>query len=358
MGVEKLIGKAQGMINGKLIDIKRKAKVEGKKKILALRDKLPSEDQIKEKLKHRGCKPGDKKKMEAKFKKIKKFLENMKKKLNGALKILGFLKGLIDFLGKILKIILAILAILLVLLVVLVILIIVAKIVVKFLGGTFTGGLIDFLSRAIVKGEQLRDKWKPHLVLVKRWVKAQFNKYIKPVIKILGIAIAAVVALVAAINFLLSILELLFVMALQKCAIGEEKLGADTNTQDGGGSGDGSGDQNAAAAAAGLIAASSPEEIIARLGATGKKEYIRYITNANFQTIGYERFYAAIGANKDRLAGKKWPIEETTGQGAKTSPRKTGDMKSDDIYRPGDVKITPPKEDGIGNIARDIENLE
>ncbi len=31
MGVEKLIGKAQGMINGKLIDIKRKAKIEGKK---------------------------------------------------------------------------------------------------------------------------------------------------------------------------------------------------------------------------------------------------------------------------------------------------------------------------------------
>ena len=340
MGVEKLIGKAQGMINGKLIDIKRKAKVEGKKKILALRDKLPSEDQIKEKLKHRGCKPGDKKKMEAKFKRIKKFLENMKKKLNGALKILGFLKGLIDFLGKILKIILAILAILLVLLIV----------VVKFLGGTFTGGAIDFLSRAIVKGEMLRDKWKPHLVLAKRWVKAQFNKYIKPVIKILGIAIIAVTALIASINFLLSILELLFVMVLQKCAIGEEKLGADTNSQDGGGSADNSGDKNAMAAAAGLIAASSPEEIIARLGATGKDEYIHYIINANFQTIGYERFYDVV-SNIDKDAGQSWPASST-------GPRKSKDMIEDDIYRSGDIQITPPKEDNLGDIARDIENLK
>ena len=350
MGVEKLIGKAQGMINGKLIDIKRKAKIEGKKKILALRDKLPSEDQIKERLKHKGCKPGDKKKMEAKFKRIKKFLENMKKKLNGALKILGFLKGLIDFLGKILKIILAILAILLVLLIVLVILIVVAKIVVKFLGGTFTGGLIDFLSRAIVKAEALRDKWKPHLVLAKRWVKAQFNKYIKPVIKILGIAIAAVTALIAAINFLLSILELLFVMALQKCALEEEKSGDSTNTNDGDGSAeDNDIDLNAAKAAAGLIAASSPEEILAALAATGKEEYIHYITNANFQTIGYRRFYDVLGS-ADVDANKSWPKTNAS--------KKSEGVVEDDMYRPGDVRITPPNEDNIGNIARDIENLE
>jgi hypothetical protein len=349
-GIEKVLGKVQGKIDGQLIKLKKKAMEEGKKKILKLRDKLPSEEQLKQKLKQKSCNPSNRSKLDKIYKKLKRFLEGLKKKINAALKLLGFLKGLIDMIGKLLKIILTILGILLVILTVLSILIFVAKIVVKFLGGTFTGGLIDFLSRAIVKAEAFRDKWKGHIKVAKNWCKEAFKKYIKPIIDVISKAIIAVTGILAFINFLLSILEMLYVMTLQKCAVEDQKLGADTNTQDGGNE-DGLGTEgNKATAALALINASSPEEIIARLAQTGNQEYIHYIKNANFETIGYERFNAALGF--DDTSNKSWPSD-------KTGKSKTKDKSEDlDIYRDGDTKVLPPLETNMESIIQDIEDIE
>jgi len=350
-GVEKILGFVQGKIDGQLIKLYKKAKEEGKKKILKLRDKLPSEEQLKQKLKVKSCKPGNRSRLEAIYKKLKKFLEGLKNAINKALKLLGFLKGLIDMIGKLLKIILTILGILLVILIVLSILIFVAKIVVKFLGGTFTGGLIDFLSRAIVKAEAFRDKWKGHIEVAKKWCKDKFKKYIKPIIDVLAKAILAVTAILAFINYLLSILEMLYVMTLQKCAVEDQKLGEDTNTQDGGLDGEGN-EHNQAIAAAALINASSPEEILARLAQTGNDEYIHYIRNANFETIGYERFNAVL--DPDDTSNKPWPSKNSGA--SKTEARdKAGDLG---IYREGDTKVLPPSESSMEDIVRDIADIE
>ena len=350
-GVEKVLGFVQGKIDGQLIKLKKKAKEEGKKKILKLRDKLPSEEQLKQKLKQKSCSPGNRSKMEKIYKKLKKFLEGLKNAINKALKLLGFLKGLIDMIGKLLKIILTILGILLVILTVLSILIFVAKIVVKFLGGTFTGGLIDFLSRAIVKAEAFRDKWKGHITKAKKWCQEKFKKYIKPIISVLAKAILAVTGILGFINFLLSILEMLYVMTLQKCALEDQKLGADTNTQDGGLDGEGNG-ANQATAALALINASTPEEIIGRMAQMGNTEYIHYIRNANFETIGYERFNAVL--NPDDTSNQPWP-SPASGPSKSNTRDKAGDLG---IYREGDTRILPPVESNMESIIKDIEDVE
>ncbi len=352
-GVEKVLGFVQGKIDGQLIKLKKKAKEEGKKKILKLRDKLPSEEQLKQKLKQKSCSPGNRSKMERIYKKMKRFLEGLKNAINRALKLLGFLKGLIDMIGKLLKIILTILGILLAILIVLSILIFVAKIVVKFLGGTFTGGLIDFLSRAIVKAEAFRDKWKGHIKVAKKWCQDKFKKYIKPIIDVLTKAILAVTGILGIINFLLSILEMLYVMTLQKCAIEENKLGADTNTQDGGTDGEGTG-ANQANAALALINASTPEEIIGRLAQTGNQEYIHYIRNANFETIGYERFNAALPPSQDLTSNKPWP-SSASGPSKSTARDKAGDLG---LYRDGDERVIPPSETNMESIIDDIRDIE
>ena len=352
-GVEKVLGFVQGKIDGQLIKLKKKAKEEGKKKILKLRDKLPSEEQLKQKLKQKSCSPGNRSKMERIYKKMKRFLEGLKNAINKALKLLGFLKGLIDMIGKLLKIILTILGILLAILIVLSILIFVAKIVVKFLGGTFTGGLIDFLSRAIVKAEAFRDKWKGHIKVAKKWCQDKFKKYIRPIIDVLTKAILAVTGILGIINFLLSILEMLYVMTLQKCAIEENKLGADTNTQDGTTEGEGTG-ANQANAALALINASTPEEIIGRLAQTGNQEYIHYIKNANFETIGYERFNAALPPSQDLTSNKPWP-SSASGPSKSTARDKAGDLG---LYRDGDERVIPPSETNMESIIDDIRDIE
>ena len=351
MGLEKIIHKITGKIDGTLGSIKGKVKGESKKKLLALKDKIPDENQLKQKLlgsvskaKEKMCEPATKSKLEKIYKKLKKFLEGLRSKINKALGLLGKLKGMLDFLGKLLKIIGGVLIVIGILMTVLNIVIKIAKIVVKFLGGTMTGGLIDFLSRKIVQAEAFRDKWKGYVKVAKNWVTEKFKKYIKPVLKILGIAIAAIVAVLGIINFLISVLEMLYLMTIQKCAVEEEKLGADV-VNDGGEGETPQQRKQRAKAVAGLIEASSPEEIMMRLARTGKQEYIHYIRNANFETIGYKRFLDEIGGT-DTSMNTPYPTP--------TESPDQQEMKGHVNLKPGDKEVLPPKESDFEDIVRDI----
>ena len=140
-------------------------------------------------------------------------------------------------------------------------------------------------------------------------------------------------------------------MTLQKCAIEENKLGADTNTQDGGTDGEGTG-ANQANAALALINASTPEEIIGRLAQTGNDEYIYYIRNANFETIGYERFNAVL--SPDNTSNKPWP-SSASGPSKSTARDKAGDLG---LYRDGDERVIPPSETNMESIIDDIRDIE
>ena len=129
------------------------------------------------------------------------------------------------------------------------------------------------------------------------------------------------------------VLEMIYMFILSKCAVSEEnETKSDTNTKGEGTAGDGTGGQGGAGgpggdggnsgltgkgtegdqllAIKGMLETGSPEEIIARLANTGNTEYIHYIRNAKFETIGYERFNAAVNS-LDSSAGLIYPTPDS-----------------------------------------------
>ena len=328
--MEAIVGKITTMLKSKLSGLKGKALEQGKRKVMKYKEKLPTEDQITEKLKNSGCSEADKKRLEAKYNKIKNALNKIKGIVAGAAAAIAGLAALLALLNGLLKILDAIIKILNVILKVLKIVIKIAKIVVKFLGGTGTGGLIDLLSRLIVKAEYTIGKWVQCVGRAKEFIKKMLKKYINPISKALAKAAAALAALLGIIEGLLMVLEMLYMFVLSKCAIsgGDNLSDADTNNKGDGTAGDGTGgDQNAGGSggSGGLLGTGtkgdqldalynmlqtrSPEEIIAQMALRRDDEYIRYIRNARFQTIGYERFNAAIGSS-DTTRGVDYPYTD------------------------------------------------
>jgi hypothetical protein len=325
--MEAVIGKITTMLKSKLHGLKGKATEQGKRKVMKYKEKLPTEDQITEKLKSSGCSDSDKKRLEAKYNKIKNLLNKIKGIVAGAAAACAGLAAILAMLNGLLKILDAIVKILNVILKILKIVIKIAKIVVKFLGGTGTGGLIDLLSRLIVKAEYTIGKWVQAVGRAKEFIKKMLKKYINPISKALAKAAAALAALLGIIEGLLMILEMLYMFMLSKCAIsgGDNNSTADTNTNGEGTAGDGTGDGTGDGSGGlgtgtkgdqlallhNMLQNSSPEEIIGRMAIRrgGDDEYIRYIRNARFQTIGYERFDAAI-TSLDSTQGVNYPYTD------------------------------------------------
>ena len=323
--MEAVIGKITTMLKSKLHGLKGKATEQGKRKVMKYKEKLPTEDQITEKLKSSGCSDADKKRLEAKYNKIKNLLNKIKGIVAGAAAACAGLAAILAMLNGLLKILDAIVKILNVILKILKIVIKIAKIVVKFLGGTGTGGLIDLLSRLIVKAEYTIGKWVQAVGRAKEFIKKMLKKYINPIAKALAKAAAALAALLGIIEGLLMVLELLYMFMLSKCAIsgGDNISTSDTNTNGNGTAGDGSGNGSGNGSGGlgngtkgdqlntlfGMLQNSSPEEIIGRMALRGDDEYIRYIRDARFQTIGYERFNAAI-TSLDSTQGVDYPYPD------------------------------------------------
>ena len=76
--MEAIVGKITTMLKSKLHGLKGKAMDQGKRKVMKYKDKLPTEDQITEKLKKSGCSEADKKRLESKYNKIKNALNKIK----------------------------------------------------------------------------------------------------------------------------------------------------------------------------------------------------------------------------------------------------------------------------------------
>jgi len=99
--MNKVLGKIKTKIGVSLFDLKEKASNEGKKKVAKWKDKLPNQDQIAEKLgkyTESMCEPANKKKLEARYNKLKNFIKK-------AQKILGMAAAAITGLLALLKII-------------------------------------------------------------------------------------------------------------------------------------------------------------------------------------------------------------------------------------------------------------
>jgi hypothetical protein len=297
------------------------------RRVQKYKDELISEDQIKEKLKFNGCKPGDKKRKERTYKKLKKLLNNIKGIMNKAKSKISALEKLAKFVQKLVEIILAIVTVLAAILVILKIVIKIAKLVLNFLGGTGTGGVIGKFIELMAKAEYKINKWAEHMKVAKTWVQNQLKK-LKPIFSIIAKVIAAIAAVLLTIGFLIQVLEMLYLKLIQSCALESgSSLGGGSDTEGGklpdGSTGGGRGDnaltgvgtagfdpnsQENLRALSMMLQNSSPEEILSRIAQTGNQEYIRYIRNANFETIGYERFNAVL-MSTDELRGTIYPGE-------------------------------------------------
>ena len=317
--MNQILAKIKTQAGGKLFDLKEKAQSEGKKRLEKYRDKLPNEDQIAEKLGkfQKGlCEPNNKKKLEARYNKLKNFLKKAQKVLGASLAAVTGLLALLKLIDVLIKILETIIKVLNVILKVLKIVIKIAKIVVKFLGGTGTGGFIDMLSRLISKAEYKIKGWQAAVQRCIEWIKKTRAKYIKPIERILQKIMKAIAKILAAITGLIGILELLYLFLLSKCALDQETAGAGTTSDDnnngegtaGNGSGevgegdgfDGNGnDGDRLARLAGVLENGSPEQIMARYAGTGNAEYIHYVERAGFESFGYERFNAVLGKEDD-----------------------------------------------------------
>ena len=162
----------------------------------------------------------------------------------------------------------------------------------------------------------------------KEFIRKMLKKYINPISKALAKAAAALAALLGIIEGLLMVLEMLYMFMLSKCSIsgGDNNSTADTNNKGEGTAGDGTGGEDGGdggnsgltgqgtkgdqlAALYNMLQTRSPEEIIAQMALRRDDEYIRYIRNARFQTIGYERFNAAVGS-LDTTQGVDYPYTD------------------------------------------------
>ena len=325
--MEAILGKISTTIKSRLHGLKSKAKEKGMQKIMQYKDKIPTEDQVMEKVKSTGCSPADKKRLEAKYNKLKNTLNKIKGILGKAAAGVAALAAVLAMLNGLISILDAIISILNVILKVLKIIIKIAKIVVKFLGGTGTGGFIDLLSRLITKADYSIKKWVQAVGRAKEFIKKMLKKYINPIAKLLAKIAAALATLLGLLEGIIGILEILYMFALMSCAqSGDNSSGAnDNNKGDGtGGNGNGNGgnqsglgltnlsnDKGATLESlAGLLDKMSPEELLAKYSNTGDNEFIRYIRNARFETIGYERFNAGLDSQDDTM-GLEYPLNST-----------------------------------------------
>ena len=315
------------MVKSKLHGLKDKAREQGKRQVMQQKEKLPTEDQIVEKLKETGCQDPDKRRLESKYNKLKNTINKIKSALEGAAKAIAGLEKILSSLNKLIKILDTIIKVLNVILKVFKIIIKIAKIVVKFLGGTGTGGLIDILSRAIVKAEYTIGKWVQAVGRCKEFIKKMLKKYIDPITKQLKKAMKIIKEILGGIDGLMTVLEMLYMFMMSKCAIsGDDNiLTSDTNRPLTDGSGVDEGNKtNASPLNTGtkadqlgvlydMLKNNSPEELIAKMALRrgGDNEYIRYIRNARFEIIGYERFNAAINSI-DSTRGTIYPTQGTT----------------------------------------------
>lgn len=298
--MEAVLGKIATLVKGQLSGLRNKVKSEGQKKVQKLKEKVPTQDQIMEKLKNKACDPANKKRLEAKYNKIKRNLQKLQSITLKAAALIAGLAAALAAIRALLAILDVIITILNVIIKILNIVLKIVKIVVKFLGGTGTGGAIDIISRLITKAEYNINKWKNAIGRAKEFVKKMLKKYINPIARLLGKVALALAGLAALIAGIIAILEIAYMFILSQCALSQENsLSSNDNINNnkntgGQGLGEGTGINNTYAGIAAMLEDKTPEEILGTLANTGNTEFITYTRNANFETIGYSRFNEAV----------------------------------------------------------------
>ena len=213
-----------------LYEIKKKIREQGDKTVIKVREKLPSESEIKAQFKAQAsaalCSANGLAKSEKTYKKIKRLIDNLKRIIDGAEKALNKIKLTCEKVLAAIQKILGILTTLAGLITLLNTVVSVSKTVLLSIGSIFfpppTGGVLIAPGTAIFLKEKL-DAAKGLIEVIKATINSfpkLLEKYKAKAQKYLGyivVAIAAVVAVKNILNFIVGLLETLFLGQLSQC---------------------------------------------------------------------------------------------------------------------------------------------
>ena len=303
-----------------LLEVKNKIKEQGSKAVTKVKEQIPTESEIKSKFKTQAsaalCSANGLAKSQKAYNKIKNLIAKLKSIINGAEKALNKIKSICEKILAAIQKILGILGKLAFLVTALKIVIKTAEGVLKSAGLIAvpppTGGVIVSPGTAVFLKDKL-DAAKGLIEVIKATVDTfpkLLEKYTSKAKKYLGYVVAAIAALVVVknlLNFIVGLLETLYLGMLSQC--GSFSSNNDPTDEEGNANPDNAGNSqtpeefldNLGFTQDNIDSGADPfdysdnlteyyEKQLATLKAQGNNEIIEKIYNANFQMLGYRRY--------------------------------------------------------------------
>ena len=303
-----------------LLEVKNKIKEQGNKAVTKVKEQIPTESEIKSKFKTQAsaalCSANGLAKSQKAYNKIKNLIAKLKSIINGAEKALNKIKSMCEKILSAVQKILGILAKLAGLVAALSIVIKTAKGVLQAVGMIFvpppTGGVVLSPGGAVFLKDKL-DAAKGLIEVIKATVDTfpkLLEKYTSQAKKYLGYVVAAIASLVVIknlLNFIVGLLETLYLGMLSQC--GSFSSNNDPTDEEGNVNPDNAGNSqtpeefldNLGFTQDNVSSGVDPfdysdnlteyyEKQLATLQAQGNTEIIEKIFNANFQMLGYRRY--------------------------------------------------------------------
>ena len=303
-----------------LYQVKKQIKEQGSKAVVKVREKLPTEAEIKNKFKTQAsaalCSANGLAKSQKAYDKIKRLINSLKKIIEGAEKALNKIKSICEKILAAIQKILGILTTLAGLIALLSVVVKVAKTILTAVGSIFfpppTGGVLLAPGTAVFLKEKLDDA-KGLIEIIKATVSTfpkLLEKYTSKAKKYLGYVVAAIAALAAVknlLNFIVGLLETLYLGMLSQCgsfSSNSDPTDGDGNVNTDNASNSGTPEEfldNLGFNQDSISSGADPfdysddltdyyESQLATLQAQGNTEIIEKIYNANFQMLGYRRY--------------------------------------------------------------------
>ena len=303
-----------------LLEIKNKIKEQGSKAVTKVKGQIPTESEIKSKFKTQAsaalCSANGLAKSQKAYNKLKNLIARLKSIINGAEKALNKIKSVCEKILAAVQKILGILSKIAFLVTALKIVIKTAEGVLKSAGLIAvpppTGGVIVSPGTAVFLKDKL-DAAKGLIEVIKATVDTfpkLLEKYTSKAKKYLGYVVAAIAALVVVknlLNFIVGLLETLYLGMLSQC--GSFSSNNDPTDEEGNANPDNAGNSqtpeefldNLGFTQDNIDSGADPfdysdnlteyyEKQLATLKAQGNNEIIEKIYNANFQMLGYRRY--------------------------------------------------------------------
>ena len=218
MSAEQLTIILNKQCGGVISKAKTKVKAEGKKQVMKVLEKLPSKDDIKEKLISGACSPKAQEKMKRIYNKIHGLISKLENILLKAKGKLNSIKAKIDkVVNKILPKLVQIMGILAIIIIVVKIIVAVSPAILMASSGLLASGIIiQKIAMAILKAQSIVSEYDGTI----KAITDQLKKYLKIALKIIASIAAAAALITPVLNFVQKIkafIEFLYLLYLSMC---------------------------------------------------------------------------------------------------------------------------------------------